>query len=108
MDINALRDGFLHPPAGFSPLPFWFWNDTLSEAELTRQIDDFLAHGEALRGLMNGIEQAGASVVGACIVVEKAYPHGADDLRAAGMQIESLARVASMDDVAGTVEFIED
>ncbi len=38
---------FLHPDDEFSPLPFWFWNDELTEAELTHQIDDFAAHGVA-------------------------------------------------------------
>ena len=33
------------PPPEFSQAPFWFWNDDLSEAELTRQLDDFQAHG---------------------------------------------------------------
>lgn len=36
---------FLFPDASFSPIPFWFWNDALTEAEITRQIDDFRAHG---------------------------------------------------------------
>ncbi len=35
----------LHPPAEFSLLPFWFWNDTLEQAQIVRQIDDFQAHG---------------------------------------------------------------
>lgn len=82
--------------------------DYLKAGEHVLIIDDFLAHGEALKGLMNLVEQAGGIVVGAGAVVEKAYQHGADDLRAAGLQIESLARVASMDDVTGTVEFIPD
>ena len=82
--------------------------DYLKAGERVLIVDDFLAHGEALKGLMNLVEQAGGEVVGACIVVEKAYQHGADDLRAAGMQIESLARVASMDADSGTVEFIPD
>lgn len=80
----------------------------LKAGERVLIVDDFLAHGEALKGLMNVVEQAGGDVVGACIVVEKAYQHGADDLRAAGLQIESLARVASMDAETGTVEFIPD
>jgi len=46
--------------------------------------------------------------VGAGIVIEKAYQHGADELRASGLQVESLARVASMDDTTGIVEFIPD
>lgn len=82
--------------------------DYLKAGENVLIIDDFLAHGEALKGLMNLVAQAGGNVVGAGIVVEKAYQHGADDLRASGVQIESLARVASMDAATGTVEFIPD
>ena len=44
---QRLLDAFLHPADEFSPMPFWFWNDDLTEAEITRQIDDFLAHGVA-------------------------------------------------------------
>ena len=82
--------------------------DYLQAGERVLIVDDFLAHGEALKGLINLVEQAGGAVVGACIVVEKAYQHGADDLRASGLQIESLARVAAMDDATGTVEFLPD
>lgn len=82
--------------------------DYLNAGENVLIIDDFLAHGEALRGLMNLVAQAGGTVVGAGIVVEKAYQHGADTLRSEGLQVESLARVASMDDATGTVEFIPD
>ncbi len=82
--------------------------DYLKPGERVLIVDDFLAHGEALRGLMEVVKQAGGTVVGAAIVVEKAYQHGADALRAAGLQIESLARVASMDDTTGTVTFLPD
>ena len=82
--------------------------DYLSAGENVLIIDDFLAHGEALKGLMNLVGQAGGTVVGAGIVIEKAYQHGADELRASGLQVESLARVASMDDTTGIVEFIPD
>ncbi len=82
--------------------------DYLQAGERVLIVDDFLAHGEALKGLMNVVEQAGATVVGACIVVEKTYQHGADDLRASGLQIESLARVAAMDADTGTVGFLPD
>ena len=44
---QRLLDAFLHPADEFSPMPFWFWNDELTEAEITRQIDDFRAHGVA-------------------------------------------------------------
>ena len=40
-----LRESFLTPPDEFTPIPFWFWNDKLSEEEITRQMDDFLDKG---------------------------------------------------------------
>ena len=82
--------------------------DYLKAGENVLLIDDFLAHGEALRGLIDVVEQAGATVVGAGILVEKAYQQGGSDIRARGIQVESLARVAAMDDVTGTVEFVKD
>lgn len=68
-------------------------------------IDDFLAMGSALEGLRSIVEQAGATVVGAAIAIEKAFQPGGDKLRAEGMRIESLARVASMSDYS--LEFCE-
>ena len=82
--------------------------DYLKAGERILIIDDFLAHGEALKGLINLVEQAGGIVVAAGAVVEKAYQHGADELRASGLQVESLARVLSMDAETGEVVFIED
>ena len=64
-------------------------------------IDDFLANGAALTALASIAEQAGATVVGAGIVIEKAYQPGGDMLRARGMRIESLARIKSMDEKDG-------
>ncbi len=61
-------------------------------------IDDFLATGAALRGLRNLAEQAGAEVVGAGIAIEKVFQGGGNALRAEGLRIESLARVAAMTD----------
>lgn len=61
-------------------------------------IDDFLATGAALVGLKSLVEQAGGTVVGAGIAIEKAFQGGGDLLRAQGMRIESLARIAAMDD----------
>ena len=40
-----LREEFLTPSDDFTPIPFWFWNDELSESEITRQIDDFREKG---------------------------------------------------------------
>ena len=59
-------------------------------------IDDFLANGEALRGLAKLVRDSGAELVGAGIVIEKAFQPGGDNLRAEGMRVESLARVSAM------------
>ena len=61
-------------------------------------VDDFLANGAALEGLKSIVEQSGAAVVGAAIAVEKAFQSGGARLRAEGMRIESLAKIASMSD----------
>lgn len=59
-------------------------------------IDDFLANGAALAGLVNLVRDAGAFLVGAGIAIEKAFQPGGNMLRAQGMRIESLARIKSM------------
>ena len=69
-------------------------------------IDDFLANGAALMGLIQLVKDAGAEVVGAGIVIEKAFQPGGDMLRAKGVRIESLARVKSMSEETG-VEFVD-
>ena len=69
-------------------------------------IDDFLAMGEALRGLFSLVKQSGAALVGAGIAVEKAFQPGGDMIRARGIRLESLARVKSMNEETG-VEFVD-
>ena len=59
-------------------------------------IDDFLANGAALEGLIDLVRQAGGTVAGAGIAVEKAFQPGGERIRAAGVRVESLARIASM------------
>ncbi len=61
-------------------------------------IDDFLANGAALEGLCDLVRQAGATLVGAGIAVEKCFQPGGARLRAEGLRIESLARIQSMSD----------
>lgn len=61
-------------------------------------IDDFLANGEALKGLIDICAQASATVVGCGIAIEKAFQGGGDKLRKLGVKIVSLARIASMTD----------
>lgn len=69
-------------------------------------IDDFLANGEAVKGLLDIAEQAGAHVVGVGIVIEKGFQDGGKQLRNQGIRIESLARIKSLEN--GKVEFFED
>ena len=69
-------------------------------------IDDFLAKGAALDGLTTLIRESGAELVGAGIVIEKAFQPGGDRLRAEGLRVESLARVKSMNEETG-VEFVD-
>lgn len=59
-------------------------------------IDDFLANGKAVQGLMDIVNQAGAKVVGAGIVIEKGFQPGGDELRAKGLKVESLAIIDSI------------
>ena len=66
-------------------------------------IDDFLANGAALEGLLGLAEQAGAAVVGAGIAVEKAFQPGGERVRAKGVRVEALARIKAMG--AGRIEF---
>ena len=61
-------------------------------------VDDFLATGAALIGLRALVEQAGGTVVGAGIAIEKAFQGGGDKLRAQGLRVESLAKIARMTD----------
>ena len=69
-------------------------------------IDDFLANGAALMGLSKLVVDAGAELVGAGIVIEKAFQPGGDMLREKGVRIESLARVKSLSETDG-VEFVD-
>lgn len=68
-------------------------------------IDDFLANGCALLGLLNLVEAAGATVEGVGIAVEKGFQKGGDAIREKGIPLESLAIVEAMDEETGTVTF---
>ena len=70
-------------------------------------IDDFLANGCALLGLLNLVEAAHATVEGIGVAVEKGFQRGGDMIREKGIQLESLAIVDSMDCETGTVTFRE-
>ena len=68
-------------------------------------IDDFLANGCALEGLIKICEAAGAEVAGIGIAVEKGFQGGGDKLRKRGFRVESLARIADMDCENGEITF---
>jgi xanthine phosphoribosyltransferase len=59
-------------------------------------LDDFLANGQAALGLIDLAKQAGASVAGIGIVIEKSFQNGGDLLREMGFKVESLARIKSL------------
>lgn len=68
-------------------------------------IDDFLANGCALNGLIDLVEEAGATVEGIGIAVEKGFQPGGDDLRSRGYRLESLAIVQSINPETGEIVF---
>jgi xanthine phosphoribosyltransferase len=68
----------------------------LSPDDVILIIDDFLAHGEALNGLISLVEQAGGKLAGAGIVIEKKFQKGGDAIREKGVRIESLAAIERM------------
>ena len=68
-------------------------------------IDDFLANGCALEGLIDIVRQAGATLEGVGIAVEKGFQGGGDKLRASGIRVESLAIIEKMDAQSKTIEF---
>ena len=68
-------------------------------------IDDFLANGAALNGLIDICSQAGAEVAGCGVAVEKGFQNGGKELREKGYRIESLAIVDGMDDRTGAIRF---
>ena len=79
----------------------------LSSEDHVLIIDDFLANGCALQGLLSIVAQAGGTVEGIGIAVEKGFQQGGRIIRNLGYQLESLAIVESMDAEHGTIQFRE-
>lgn len=77
----------------------------LSPEDKVLIIDDFLANGCAVCGLIEIIEQAGATLEGVGIVIEKGFQEGGKELRARGIDVKSLAIIKSMTDTS--IEFEE-
>lgn len=77
----------------------------LSSEDTVLIIDDFLANGQAAKGLIELCQQAGANVVGIGIVIEKSFQSGRQLLEEMGIPVVSLARIASLSE--GQVSFLE-
>jgi xanthine phosphoribosyltransferase len=71
--------------------------DFLRPGDRVLFIDDFLANGNAAKGIMELVKQAGAELVGMGFIIEKAFQHGGDELREQGIHVESLAIIESLD-----------
>jgi len=78
----------------------------LTAADRVLIVDDFMANGEAMRGLCDIVDAAGASLVGVGCAVEKGFQGGGDRLRAAGVKLKSLAIIESAE--PGHIVFRED
>ncbi|MCI8834334.1 MAG: xanthine phosphoribosyltransferase [Ruminococcus sp.] len=79
----------------------------LTPADHVLIIDDFLANGCALQGLIQIVQSAGATVEGIGIAIEKGFQAGGRMIRNLGFQLESLAIVEAMDAKTGRIEFRE-
>jgi xanthine phosphoribosyltransferase len=77
----------------------------IGEGDKVLIIDDFLANGCALQGLISIVKESGAEVAGIGIAIEKGFQNGGRMIRNLGFKLESLAIVMSMDAEKGTVEF---
>lgn len=77
----------------------------LHEGEHVLILDDFLANGNALNGLLEICENAGVVVEGFGIAVEKGFQGGGDALRKRGYRVESLANIRTMNAETGEIEF---
>ena len=71
--------------------------DFLQKGDRVLFIDDFLANGNAAKGIIGLVEKAGAELAGMGFIIEKSFQHGGDYLRNAGIRIESLAIIDSLD-----------
>ena len=72
--------------------------DFLKSDDRVLIVDDFLANGKALIGLMDIVSQSGAELVGCCCAIEKGFQKGGDTLRQKGVKVESLAIIDTMTD----------
>ena len=80
--------------------------DWISPDDRVLIVDDFMANGEAMRGLIDIVSKAGAELVGIGVAVEKGFQHGGDRLREAGYNLRALAIIDSAED--GKITFREE
>ena len=73
-------------------------SDCMSDQDKVLIIDDFLANGSALRGLIDLVAQSNAEVVGVAVAIEKCFQSGGDEFRAKGIRVDALASIESMTD----------
>lgn len=104
---NIAGDVYLSQVESFTqdrrPYNIFVSKEFLKEGEKVLLIDDFLANGSALGALTDLVRQAGAQVVGAGIVIEKAFQPGGQRIREKGVRVESLARIARMSEEEGVI-----
>ena len=107
---NIAGDVYLSQVESFTqskrPYNIFVSKEFLLPGERVLLIDDFLANGSALQGLIKLVQDAGATLVGAGIAVEKAFQPGGDLIRGMGVRVESLAKIKSMS-VEDGVEFCD-
>ncbi|MEA4815762.1 MAG: xanthine phosphoribosyltransferase [Lachnospiraceae bacterium] len=97
--INIYGDAYISKVESFThktTYDIFVSKNFLSPGDKILIIDDFLAKGNALTGLVTLANLAGATVVGAGIVIEKVFQNGGKSLRESGLRIESLAKIKSM------------
>lgn len=80
--------------------------DFITKDDTVLIIDDFLANGQAVLGLLDIIQQAEAKLAGVGIVIEKGFQQGGELIRKQGIRVESLANIASLEN--GEVEFVNE
>lgn len=106
LDAQNLLQSEIYSYTYKKPVTLTVSKDWLRPGERVLVIDDFLANGEALRGCIDLLGQAGAELAGVGIAVEKGFQGGGDRLRSTGIDVQSLAIVQSLE--GGIIRFREE
>ena len=106
LDAENLLQSEIYSYTYQKPVMLTVCKDWLKPGERVLVMDDFLANGEALRGSIDLLSQAGAELVGVGIAVEKGFQGGGDRLRGMGIDVQSLAIVESLE--GGVIHFREE